>query len=444
MVQKLHSQKPDHEKTTDYAPNLLMISYYFPPVKAVGAVRIGNFFKHARYYFRKVCVLTTSNQHIFQQDEEPPPYESVNHIPTLDFRRILSFVQKNVTYFSSRKKKHPIKQFIIKLIDSFPFNLLIGDGGLLYILAGYWKARKTIKKEGITHLFSSFRPYSDHAIAYLLKRSFPDLYWIADFRDVQVDPNRKNVLFPAFQHWCNRRILKKADLLTSVSRGYTEYLRQYNDHTYCLNNGIEADPSTTLLNSPYDKFTISYTGTVYPSLQDPDILLRALKELIDGEKIKAEEVQIVLAGRDREVWEEWLARYDLQQLLVDKGALPRSKALEVQHRSHLNLLLSWSSLQLKGVLTGKLYEYLHAGHPILSVINGTADPEFEELFDEFQAGLITYNQQEELDKVKLFILNLYQEWKATGRPHTMLKKHQLSRLYWPQLMEELMEECLVT
>ncbi len=441
MVQKLPSQKPDHEKATEPTSNLLMINYYFPPVKAVGAIRVGNFYKHARKYFQKVRVITTSNQRIFQQEEEPPRYESINYIPTLDFRRLLSFFQKNVTYFSSRKKKHPVKQFIIKLIDSFPFNLLIGDGGLVYILMGYWKAKKMVKEEGITHLFSSFRPYSDHTIAFLLKLRYPQLYWIADFRDVQVDPNRKNVLLPRFQHWCNRQLLKRANLLTSVSKGYTAYLRRYNANTYCLNNGVESNQSPAALLKPFEKFTISYTGTVYPKLQNPGILFQALRSLIEEKMMEQEDLQVVLAGRDQEVWEEWLSKYDLQEILVSKGALSRSKALETQQRSHLNLLLSWSSPQLKGVLTGKLYEYLHASHPILSVINGTTDTEFEDLFEEFQAGLIAYNRKEELEKVKLFILDLYRTWKTTGQTHTMLQKHRLERLYWPQLMDQIMKEC---
>jgi len=416
-----------------------MINYYFPPVRAVGAVRIGNFYKHARDYFHKVHVLTTSNQRIFQQEEDSPTYEAVNHIPTLDFRRVLSFFQKNVTYFSSQKKKHPIKKFIIRLIDSFPFNLLIGDGGLLYILAGYWKARKLIKEQNITHIFSSFRPYSDHAIAYLLKRTFPQLHWTADFRDVQVDPNRKNVLFPRFQHWCNKQLLKHADLVTSVSQGYTEYLSRYNDNTYCLNNGAEVIDSPLSGHPPFSKFTLSYTGTVYPELQNPAILLKALQELIDEGKIPPDDLQVVLAGRDGEVWENWLKTYDLLFLLNNQGPLSRSKALDIQHRSHVNLLLSWSSPQLKGVLTGKLYEYLNAGHPILSVINGVHDPEFEELFDDFRAGLITYTQHGNLSRLKLFLLDLYTQWKTTGLLPTVIDHTRLDRLRWPQLMEELME-----
>jgi hypothetical protein len=414
-----------------------MINYYCPPVKAVGAVRVANLYRHARDYFNQVYMLTTSNQTIFQQEEASFPYESVDYIPTLDFRRILSFFRKNVTYFSSQKKKHPIKKFIIRLIDSFPLNLLIGDGGLLYILAGYRKAANLVKKEGITHIFSSFRPYSDHAIAYLLKRRFPHLYWIADFRDVQVDPNRKNVLLPSFQHWCNRQILKKADLLTSVSKGYTRYLSRYNDRVFCLYNGIEAKNEISRDQTPFSKFTLAYTGTVYPELQDPGILLEALRELITEGKIPEEEVQLVLAGRDGEVWQEWVDQHHVSGLLVDLGTLSRAEALGVQHRSHINLLLSWSSAELQGVLTGKLYEYLQHGHPILAVINGVRDEEFEELFDRFQAGRIAYNRRADLDQVKAFILDAFLEWKKSGKVTSRLKRKEMEAFYWPSLMETL-------
>lgn len=440
MVQKLKDPKPNHEKTTSSSSKLLMINYYFPPVKAVGAVRVANIYRHASKFFGGVHVLTTSNQVIFQQEVTSHSYESVSHIPTFDFRRILSFFRKNVTYFSSEKKKHPFKKLIIRMIDSFPINLLIGDGGLLYILAGYRKACKLVRKEGITHTFSSFRPYSDHAIAYLLKRRFPHLYWIADFRDVQVDPNRNNVLFPRFQHWCNRQILKKADLLTSVSKGYSQYLSQYNDRIFCLHNGIEVGQEQSDPLPPFSKFTLAYTGTVYPELQNPDILLQALQELIKEGRISPQEIQLVLAGRDGLVWQDWMRAYDLSDLLKDFGTLPRSEALQIQHRSHINLLLSWSGPQLQGVLTGKLYEYIQQDHLILAIINGTRDAEFEELFDRFQAGLIAYNCQAQLKEVKDFILSAFLEWKKEGRLSSKLKKHETEAFYWPNLMEKLIKE----
>ncbi len=443
MVQKLKVPKTDREKTTKQA-SLLMINYYFPPVKAVGAVRIGNFYKHALDYFQNIQVLTTSNQEIFQQESESPEFESVNFIPTFDFRRLLSFFQKNVTYFSSQKKKHPLKKLIIRLIDSFPLNILIGDGGLIYILMGYLKARKLIKEQGITHIFSSFRPYSDHIIAYLLKLEFAHLFWIADFRDVQVDPNRKNILFPSFQHWCNKKILKKADLITSVSKGYTQYLSRYNPNTYCLNNGIGHLQTSKSEQNPFSKFTISYTGSIYPELQNPNILFKALKELIDEEKIPEHEVQFILAGRDQEVWKHWLQQYGLGKILNDQGSVPRSQALKIQVKSHINLLLSWSSSQLKGVLTGKLYEYLNAGHPILCIINGLEDPEFEELFEEFQAGMITYNKDSELQILKDFLHSNFTYWKTNNIIPQFENYQGLERLQWAKLMEHLMYECQIS
>jgi hypothetical protein len=437
MVQKTSIPKTDREKTTPSSAKLLMINYYCPPVKAVGAVRVANLYRHARDYFGQVHMLTTSNQSIFQQEEASLVYESVDYIPTLDFRRILRFFRKNVTYFSSQKKKHPIKKLLIRLIDSFPLNLLIGDGGLLYILAGYRKACQLVKEEGITHVFSSFRPYSDHAIAYLLKRRFPHLYWIADFRDVQVDPNRKNVLFPGFQHGCNREILKKADLLTSVSKGYTRYLSRYNDQAFCLYNGIEVGNDQPEDQPPFSKFTLAYTGTVYPELQDPGILLEALRELITEGKIPEEKVQLVLAGRDGEVWQDWIDQHDLSGLLKNMGTLSRVEALQIQRRSHINLLLSWSSSELQGVLTGKLYEYLQHGHPILAVVNGVRDEEFEELFDRFQAGLIAYDRPTDLEKVKDFILDAFLEWKKSGKVTSRLKRKEMEAFYWPSLMQTL-------
>ena len=198
---------------------LLIIYYNFPPVKVPGAVRIANFYREACKYFGAVHAITSANRYRLQQD---PDLETgcrhITEVPAYDLRRLTLPKNKgNTPYLSGQQQKRPFVLFLRRLVNSFPLNILIGDGGAYYIWRGYQAGKKLVEQEGITHVFSTFRPYSDHIIAYLLKRRFPQLVWVADFRDLHVDPVLRNVLWPNFQKRCNRWVLRRADVVSTVS-----------------------------------------------------------------------------------------------------------------------------------------------------------------------------------------------------------------------------------
>ena len=180
-------------------------------------------------------------------------------------RTILHYIRPVKVYLSEKSAHNNFWKFAYRIKESFPFNIFLDEGSLLYILASYRSAKEHINENNITHIYSSYRPYADHLICYLLKRQFPDLFWIADFRDPHVDSNRKNVLFPALQHWVNRFILKRANRVVTVSNGLSKYLRQYHDNVVVLRNGIGAHYNPVLWHDARlkNKFLITYTGTLY-------------------------------------------------------------------------------------------------------------------------------------------------------------------------------------
>ena len=244
------------------------------------------------------------------------------------------------TGFSAKTKSSPFAQFISKLVHSFPFNIFLADGGLTYILGGFFEGKKLIRKNSIEVIFSSYKPYSDHLICFLLKKWNPNLVWIADFRDLHVDEIRQNILFPSVQKWFNRQILKKADVVTTVSNGLGEKLKQYHSNIYILRNGIPTASFKKQKQDFYKKFTLAYTGSIYPELQTAELLFKALEKLILEKKIDKKSIQLIYAGKEQAVWEKWIHQFNLQEINTSHGFLPKIKAQEIQQRSHVNLLLS--------------------------------------------------------------------------------------------------------
>jgi hypothetical protein len=417
---KIHH--PDEE-----SKGILQIAYYFPPIKTVGTLRNARFCQMAPPYWTSIQVITTAHAFIFDQEAMSVGDARVHRIPSFDFRWLIwRFSQKNTTHFSINLKKKPGIGWLRRALDSFPLNVLVGDGGIVYILKGYRKACKLIQQGEISHLFSSFRPMSDHFMAFLLARRFPDLIWIADFRDIPVDPRLKNVFFPWLQHRILKWILQRARVLTTVSEGLAQHLREYYGRPVEVLYNAPMAQQAQVQNIPvFEKFTVLYTGALYPGLQSAVLLFWALQRLVQSGAIPAAELQIVVCGKDGALWREWATAHQMGDILKDLGQLPHGKVLALQHASHLNLLLSWNSPELMGIVTSKLFEYLQAQQPILALVNGSAEPELEKLLEMYAQHSLILHQPWVVSShaVEQYLLLLYQNWKQNKQSVASLANH---------------------
>ena len=443
---------------------LLCLLYYFPPIKSIAVNRNWGAVRHLQPYFDDVFVFTTRNNQLLPQEARDTEGVKISEITTFDYRTLTAWLRPNRSemHHNEGAKSSPIVRFGIRLLDSFPFNLLFHEGGLLYSLIGFWRAAKLIRREKITHIYSSFRPMSDHFTAHLLKIAFPHLVWIADFRDLHIDPLYQMPLVRPFQHWCNKRLLRRADLVTTVSEGLAIHLRAYHSNVYALRNGVhlesqkafellnqKRDPSVSTPknteispNSPifqYPKFTFAYTGSMWIDERNPSLLLKIVQDLSNEGIMSAENTQIVYAGKDTAVWQSWITKYNLDTFFNSHGLVSSQKAVDIQREAHLNILLTSALPNYGGVLTGKFFEYLAACNPILVLINGAQDIEFEQIVSHLDAGIVAYNDRSEKE-LRAFILNLFNEFQATGKVEPTIRRERLDELSWEATMEKLAEK----
>lgn len=415
----------------------LLINYYFPPIKSVAVLRNFHLQRELQQLGYTVHIITTKNRDRLLQDPLPLEVASLQPVRTLDYRTLASLGRHRGTHFSE-KQKTGWKQWLIKINDSFPFNLFLGEGGLVYILSGFLTAIRLIQQQQISHVYSSFRPAADHVIAYLLTLFFPKkIKWIADFRDLHVDPIYRHVIWEKFQHWVWRKMLKRAHLVTTVSEGLAKHLCRYHPQVHVMRNGIGGLTSQAVETEHFDKFSIAYTGSMFKNERDPRLLLEALQQLVNEGILPQEKIQIVYAGKDGTTWQRLSNTYQLGHLLTDRGLESHTAAIRLQRSAQINLLLTSSHPELTGVLTGKFCEYLAAGRPVLCIINGPTDPEFEEIFSTTQAGLVAYNQPGDLSKVKSFIMERYREWEAKGDVACAISPQRIAPFKWENIAAEL-------
>ncbi len=402
----------------------LFFLYYYPPVPGTAAKRNGRISKAISEKVQSTHIFTAS-----RISDDPPIQRNsqVTTLPTFDYRNILRRNTKDGA-LPENLKQHVAAQWMIRLINSFPFNIVAGEGGLIYFFNLLRKGSKAIRNEQITHLYSSYRPFADHYAAFLLKKKHPEIYWIADFRDLIIDPHYNHILFAGNHHTFFRKIFRKADLLTTVSDGLAAHLLAYNQHVITVRNGIEGDMAQPLP-IPASTFNIAYTGSMFLDKRNTDPLFHALQELLQDALMDGGDISIIYAGKDGNFWKQVAEKYRLESLLNDMGIVSGAEAKKVQHEACINVLLTVSSDQLQGVLTGKMIEYFESGSPVLGIVVGQNDPELQSILTELEIGTSFSDQPSDLENIKSFILHEYLHWKNTGMNRKPANMDLLKRKY---------------
>jgi len=365
------------------APGILLINYHFPPLNAVGALRNHHIASQFAARGYRVFVLTTSNRRLGVLRPLPfPPEATIYDLPTIDYQTLRARLTMKRSGRRAPWKASPILDFLRRIKETAPFSLVLDEGGPLYIHSALRRAKTLIRQHNIEFLYSSYRPRADHLIAHSLCHRHPHLRWLADFRDPHVDANRSNVFWPKLQNTLDARLVRSAEVVSTVSSGIANHLKHLHPNVRVLTNGIapwQQQPFPPP-NLPHSKFLITYTGSLYPQHQNPHPLFRAIRSLLNQSPDLSHSLRLVYAGPHSHIWFSWIHAHNLQAIHHDLGHLPLPLTLGLQQASHLNILLNWAGPAFSGILTGKLYEYLASRTPLLTLVNGPLpDPDLESI-----------------------------------------------------------------
>ena len=400
--------------------NLLFLSYYFPPVQVSSSIRIKHFFEGFIANGFTISVLTGKfPKKMTGEQTINLPISNIYRIPLFGLRRLLSnFILTHYTLPLLWKKKVFISS-LLSFRNRIPFNIIIGDGGLIYLWIAYFKAVKWIKDYKITHLFTSYSPLVDHFIAFLLKCTFPHLHWMADFRDLPVDIKYPHYLNYSLSKYFLTHLLKKADAVITVSKGIANELEKLytkiNIYSGCIS--LKEVQRPTII-SPY--FTINYTGSIYPDYQDLSPLVKVILSLIEEGTINKKDILWTYCGLHPFKYEQWLTPHFPKEQIDIKAFLPLSEARERQQMAAINLVLTWSTSIQKGILTTKLFEYLDTGRPVLVLTNGVLETEMKRILSFYQTE--GYFQNSENKGLKNWLTTMYIGWKNNHTYHCDRKK----------------------
>jgi glycosyltransferase involved in cell wall biosynthesis len=265
-------------------------------------------------------------------------------------------------------------------------RLLVPDASVTWNLTAIPAAIRIVRREGIDAVITTSPPGSIHFVGAAVKQA-TGARWLADLRDPLVaNPHRRadtaaTRARQAANQQLARLVARRADAISCVSDAIAEEVRGLEPRgvVRTIANGCDFDDFAGLEYRPSKRFRITHAGSFF-GRRDPRPFLQALHD--SGVDAVARFVGDFRSS-DRE-WAESLGLGDRLELIP---YAPRSESLRLQRDSEaLLLLVPDAGGRGKGVLSGKVFEYLAAGRPILAVV--PPDGAAAELIRKTDAGIV--------------------------------------------------------
>jgi len=396
----------------------LIISYYWPPSGGAGVQRWLKFVKYLRNWGWEPVVYTPVNPESPETDESlfqdiPDNLEIIRRPIWEPYNLYKQFLgkgkqEKIQAAFLSEKKGNPILESLSVWIRG---NFFIPDARKFWIRPSQKFLRSYLAKNPVDLIISTGPPHSMHLIASQVAE-FTSLPWIADFRDpwTQID-FYKDLKLTRFadrkHHELELGVLSKASAVIAISNSMAkEFYNLYPRHFDIITNGYDEDDIPDELIQSDKKFSIVHIGTLVGT-RNPDILWKAIKGIIEQHHDFRKDLMIKMVGKVDFSVTNSIEYHGLTDYTEKIDYLPHREVVKLQRQSQVLLLLINNTPNAKSILTGKFFEYLAAGRPILCI--GPPDGDAAVILNETNSGLIS--DFSDLQKVKENILLYYDQYK---------------------------------
>ena len=374
-------------KTDAMSPmRILIVTTFFPPLNAIASLRPYSWAKRWSSQGHDVTVLTVEKM---QENAVTLPLpEGRFHVIEVPTTRLIAHLKKGYseTQRSDASPSSRWKQWCHRLFDAIRFRLGIFNSCRMPDFTDLWvrPALKAVKTAAPWDLVvSSSGPYTTHMVAAAIKKRGQAKKWVADYRDSWSDNYIYRGLFPfnLIEKVLERRLLNHVDLITTVSAPFTnQYLKRFpRKPVVTIENGFDPEDQRHLPEAavfPQDgKFRIVHTGSIYLGKRNPEPLFAAITTLANDAEQAAllDQLELLFVGAHNDMLCPLIERWKVSPWVKTTGLVSRETALAMQRDAHLLLFLPWNDTSVDGVMTGKLFEYLFSGTPIIAV--GSQEPE---------------------------------------------------------------------
>jgi hypothetical protein len=368
---------------------IALITTWYPPISSVATLRMDAFTKYLSEDFDVVVytlgdTISLAGLNDFIQVNRFPSHILLSKLKSnTNDSKLAHQIKTALRIIAGKIIRKPLKQWVNKAFDK-----LVTDHA----------------ERPFDCIISSFAPQEAHEVAIQFKKAFPNIPWIADMRD-EMSGNAHATTharekFAAFE----KQLEQHANAITTVSLPIVnsfeskcpkvpriiEIQNGYNHHI----------PPVTIEKG--DTLRLGYFGTFYGS-RKPTTLFQAWENALQKHEHLPIELHLVGAHANFSIPEK------LRPYVHLHSGLPYEKAIAKMQTMHANVLIH-PRTEMKGVYTGKLYDYLSVCRPVLGLID--KDDVAAQLIHSLHGGYVAeFSSVEEIENE---ILQLIEDWKSNN------------------------------
>ncbi len=358
---------------------VLIITYYWPPNGGAGVQRWLKMAKYMPQHGWQPVIYTPSNPEVITADpglerEIPASVEVIKrpiNEPYTLYKRLTGRKAGDKVHlgFLNEGKKKSWREDLAVWVRG---NAFIPDARVWWVRPSVKFLKDYLREHPVDAIVSTGPPHSMHLIALGLKKKFPALRWIADWRDPWTNIDFYHQLkltgwADRKHHRLEREVIAHADV--NVTVGWTmaaELTALGAKRTEVITNGYDpADvPSPP---EPVDQeFSLVHVGSMTASRDVPG-LWKVLAEICRRDDAFAGKLRIRFVGPVDQAVIASIDAAGLSSMVERKGSVDHAQAMREMQRARVLLLSVNDTANAKGVLTSKLFEYMSVGRPILAV-----------------------------------------------------------------------------
>lgn len=413
---------------------ILIIAYHFPPDAAVGALRPLKFVKYLPHYDWEPYVLTVRPEYYPSLDrsrlDEIPSLSRVFRTGMLPHPNTMYKYVKKSYYSATGRRQEFSRQLLEAPPDGHPNShgplgrarKFLGsllwippDDVLGWLPIAVLKGIRLVKAHRITHIYTTNPPHTTHLVG-LAIRAVCDVKWVADFRDLWLfDKPFQTGLAERLERWMERKVVENADAIALTTDRMADKFRRTYSAVHAakfvtIANGYDAEDFSSIVpaGNP-EKFTLTYIGSFYDE-RTPEPLLKAVSELVAGDRIPADNLEIQLIGNCRYVkgraTDAIAASLGLSSIVKVIDPVPYKRALAYAASSNLLVLLAPDQPY---EIPGKAYEYLATGVDVLAL---TQEGATADLIRKTGGGAVV--EPQDIGGIRDAVAERYVRWQSNG------------------------------
>jgi glycosyltransferase involved in cell wall biosynthesis len=408
---------------------LLLVTMYFPPAGGAGVQRPLKFASHLPALGIETHVLAPDDPQWVHRDEDLA-------VPTQAWvHRARYFGPRGIKPAEVLHGKEGLERRRAQ-VGLLGRRLLVPDENVSWNMTAVPTAIRIARAEHIDVVLTTSPPASVHLVGAAVKAA-TGAKWIADLRDsVVAHPHRRaeSRLVRAKEKTgagVAKLVAAKADAIVAAADAIADEARALSPRgrVVTIANGCDFDDFAGLERHASDRFRITHTGSFFGK-RDPRPFLHALAD--SG----LDDVVARFVGDFRSSDREFMESLGLADRVEVIDYVPRRRSLALQRDSEaLLLLVPEAGGRGRGVLSGKVFEYLAAERPILAAV--PPDGAAAALIRETGAGVVA--APDDPVAIREALVSLHERWRAGRLDGTPLSEEQRERLSRATRVEELAE-----